>query len=50
MSQLIAKEVDTRPFTEEELAEARRYTMVAQWSREDEAFIEPAVWRSCRAP
>ena len=29
----------SEPITEEELAEARRYTMVVQWSPVDEVFI-----------
>ena len=32
-------ERDPIPFSDEELAEARRYSMLVQWSPEDEAWI-----------
>ena len=39
MSHAVAEDVDTRPLSEDELAEARRYTMIVQWSPEDDAFL-----------
>ena len=39
MSATVMVGPDSRPFTEEELAEARRYTMVVQWSPVDNLFI-----------
>ena len=39
MSEAVAAEPEALPFTEDELAEARRYSMLVQWSPEDDAFL-----------
>ena len=39
MTRATAEDVDTRPITEEEMAEARRYSMLVQWSSEDGVWI-----------
>lgn len=39
MTQAVAEALDTRPITEEELSEARRYSMLVQWSPEDGVWI-----------
>jgi predicted RNase H-like HicB family nuclease len=36
---VIDDERDPIPFSEDELAEARRYSMIVQWSPEDDAWI-----------